>query len=161
MSQEHKSRLSPILLPPPGVGAYRPPMLHEQPPHLDLVTRNPDLVTTHQNTTTACSAQPTLLASEASNIHKAPTPSSDTSAIETNLLDCHETATCPNSEKSQDIPKTFQENSGKFRKNSEECVADTPTLPLSQEQEADLLEQISLEDWEEWKVGWGEWTPLR
>ena len=43
--------LPPVSLPPPGVGAYRPPMLHEQPPHLDLVTGNLDSVTTHQNTT--------------------------------------------------------------------------------------------------------------
>ena len=116
--------LSPIPLPHPGTNAYRPPMLREQPPHLDLVTRNPDSVTTHQNTTTAM-------------------------------------ATCPNLEKTLDIPKKFQENSGKFRKNFKECAADTRTLPLSQEQEVDLLEQISWEDWEEWKVGWGEWTPLR
>ena len=99
-------------------------MLHKQPPHLDLVTQNPDLVTTHQNTTTA-------------------------------------TATCPNLEIYLDIPKIIQEISGKFRKKFEECVADTPTLSLSQEQEVYLLEQISWEDWEEWKVGWGEWTPLR
>ena len=99
-------------------------MLRELPPHLDLVTQNPDSVTTHQNTTMA-------------------------------------TATCPNSEKSLDTPEQIQENSGKFRENFEECVADTPTLTLSQEQEVDLLEQISWEDWEEWKVGWGEWTPLR
>ena len=116
--------LSLIPLPRPGANAYRPPMLCKQPPHLNLVTRNSDSVTTHQNTTAA-------------------------------------TATCPNSEKSLDIPENFQENSGKFRKIFEECAADTPTLPLSQEQEVDLLEQISWEDWEEWKVGWGEWTPLR
>ena len=150
-----------VSLPPPGVGAYHPPMLREQPPHLDLVTGNLDSVTTHQNTTMACSAQPTLLASEADDIHEAPTPSSDISIIEMNPLDCHETTTCPNPEKSLDIPKKIQENSGKFRKIFEGCVADTLTLPLSQEQEVDLLEQISWEDWEEWKVGWGEWTPLR
>ena len=116
--------LSPIPLPRPGANVYRPPMLHEQPPHLNLVTRNPDSVTTHQNTTAA-------------------------------------TATCPNLEKLLDIPEKIQENSGKFREKIEECAADTPTLPLSQEQEVDLLVQISWEDWEEWKVGWGEWTPLR
>ena len=116
--------LPPVSLPPPGVGAYCPPMLREQPPHLDLVTGNPDSVTTHQNTTAARSTQPTLLASEAGDIHEAPTPSSDTPAIKG-------------------------------------CAVDTLTLPLSQEQEVDLLEQISWEDWEEWKVGWGEWTPLR
>ena len=98
-------------------------MLCEQPLHLNLVTQNPDSVTTHQNTTTV-------------------------------------TATCPNSEKSLDIPEKNQDNSGKFRKKFEECTADTPTFPLSQEQEVDLLDQISWEDWEEWKVGWGEWTPL-
>ena len=136
-------------------------MLREQPPHVDLVTGNPDSVTTHQNTTTAHSAEPMLLASEADDIHEAPTPLSDISVIETNLLDRHETTTCPNSEKSLDIPEKFQENSGKFRKNFEGCVVDTLTLPLSQEQEVDILEQISWEDWEEWKVGWGEWTPLR
>ena len=138
-----------VSLPPPGVGTYRPPMLREQPSHLDLVTRNPDLVTTHQNTTAARSAQSTLLASKADDIYKAPTPLSNTSVIETNLLDHHETATCPNLEKSLDILENFQENSGKFRKNFEECAADTPTFPLSQEQEVDLLEQISCEDWEE------------
>ena len=124
-------------------------MLRKQPPHLDLVTGNPDLVTTHQNTTAAHSAEPTLLASEANDIHEAPTPSSDISVMETNLLDRHETTTCPNLEKSLDIFKQIQEISGNFRKNFEECAADTPTLPLSQEQEVDLLEQISLEDWEE------------
>ena len=91
-------------------------MLHEQPPHLDLVTGNPDSVTTHQNITMARSAEPTLLASEADDIHEAPTPSSNISVIETNLLDRHETTTCPNSEKSLDIPENFQENSGKFKK---------------------------------------------
>ena len=115
-------------------------MLREQPPHLDLVTGNPDSVTTHQNTTAACSAQPTLLASKASDIHEAPTPLSDTSAIKMNLLDRHKTTTCPNSEKSLDIPENFQEISGKFRKNFEGCAVDTLTLPLSQEQEVDLLE---------------------
>ena len=107
MSQEW---LPPISLPPPGVGTYRPPMLCEQPPHLDLVTGNPDSVTTHQNITMARSVEPMLLASEADDIHEAPTPSSDISVIETNLLDCHETTTCPNSEKSLDIPEKFQEN---------------------------------------------------
>ena len=34
-SQEQESRLSPIPLPPPGVGTYRPLMLHEAPPHLE------------------------------------------------------------------------------------------------------------------------------
>ena len=136
-------------------------MLCEQPPHLDLVTGNPDSVTTHQNTTMACSAEPTLLASKANNIHEAPTSSSDIFVIKTNPLNRHETTTCPNSEKSLDIPEKFQENSGKFRKILEGCVMDTLTLPLSQEQEVYLLEQISWEDWEEWKVGWGEWTPLR
>ena len=101
--------LSLIPLPCPGANAYRPPLLHEQPPHLDLITRNLDSVTTHQNTTAV-------------------------------------TVTCPNSEKSLDIPERIQENSGKFRKNFEECAADTPTLRLGQEQEVDLLEQIP---WEE------------
>ena len=161
-TSSHQTRdLSPIPLPHPGANTYRPPMLHEQPPHLSLVTRNLDSVTTHQNTTAAHLAQSTQLAFKADDIHEAPTFSSDTSIIETNLLDHHETATCPNLEKSLDILENFQENSGNFRKNFEECAADTPTFPLSQEQEVDLLEQISWEDWEEWKVGWGEWTPLR
>ena len=34
MSQEQELRRSPVPLPPPGVGAYRPPMLREAPPHL-------------------------------------------------------------------------------------------------------------------------------
>ena len=168
MSWEQEPRLSellqtqpPVLLPCPGANVYQPPMLCEQPPHLDLVTRNLDLVTTHQNTTAAHSVQSMQLAFKANDIHEAPTPSSNTSIIETNLLDHHETATCPNLEKSLDIPKKSQGNSGEFRKKFKECTADTPTFPLSQEQEVDLLEEIFWEDWEEWKVGWGEWTPLR
>ena len=97
--------LTPIPLPCPGANAYWLPMLREQPPHLDLVTRNLDLVTTHQNTTAAHSAQSMQLAFKADDIHEAPTPSSDTSVIETNLLDRHETATCPNLEKSLGIPE--------------------------------------------------------
>ena len=103
--------LPPVSLPFPGANMYQPPMLHEQPPHLDLVTQNLDSVTTHQNTTAASLVQSTQLAFKAEDIHKAPTPSSNTSIIETNLLDRRETATCPNLEKSLDIPKRIQDNS--------------------------------------------------
>ena len=97
--------LPPVSLPHPDTNAYQPPMLHEQPLHLDLVSWNPDLVTTHQNTTAACSAQSTQLAFKANDIHEAPTPPSDTSVIEMNLLDHRKTVTCPNSDKCPDIPK--------------------------------------------------------
>ena len=35
-SREQEPRLSPIPLPPPGVRAYRPPMLRKAPPHLEF-----------------------------------------------------------------------------------------------------------------------------
>ena len=40
-------------------------------------------------------------------------------------------------------------------------MVDTLAFPFGQEQEVELLEQISREDWEDWKSGWGVWTPLR
>lgn len=202
----------------PGANVYRPPMLCQQPPHLDVAVTHPNSAATNQNTTGADPAEFSALLPETVGSHTIPAPSPDILATETSLPSCCKMTMHPNTENTPNIPEKIKEKFGKIgkksdlhsfdtysspiphrntpaletnppnprekmtlpnaentskiakkiRKNSDksqikssECMIDTLTLALGWKQEIELLEEISREDWEEWKSGWGEWTPGR
>ena len=105
-------------LPPPGVSAYRPPMLQDPPPHLDM------------DIAPKASAAFTLSAHGVDSHCKAAKPSRDVS--------CADSSTQPavgpdldlsqeNSKKSEKIPENSEKNSGNSQDTSYGDILD-PTL---------------------------------
>ena len=162
MSQEQEPRQSelpqtqsPIPLPPPGVGAYCPPMLCEAPPHLKFKA-------THSDATPAA-ALSTPSAHEVDGHCRGATPIPVTSLADASTQTDMEIPPI-NSQKSPENSEKSTENSG----NTSYGNIEDPTLhslalalPFSKEREIDLAKLIYLDDWESRSSDWGGLTSVQ
>ena len=114
----------------PGANVYRPPMLCQQPPHLDVAVMHPNSAATNQNTTGADPAEFSALLPETVGSHTMPAPSPDILATETSLPSCCKMTMHPNTENTPNILEKIQEKFGKIGKKSDLHSFDTYSSPI-------------------------------
>ena len=113
-------------------------MLHEAPPHLKFEA-------TRSGTMLAATPIPITNLADASTQTNMEIPPGDSQKSP------------ENSEKStENLEKSLGNSGNTSNGNIEDLTPLTPplVLPLSKEQETDLIKLIPLDDWEKWKFGW-------
>ena len=135
-----------VSLPHPGTNVYRPPMLWDQPPHLDLATYSPSEQTTAKSHDATSVGALTQLDSITS-------PDLEIPSVNPQKIKKIHKKSLKKSKNLQKIPPIPQLTSNG---NIEDLTPHTPplVLPLSKEKETDLIKLIPLDDWEKWKFGW-------
>ena len=168
--------LSPTPLPPPGVGAYHPPMLREAPPHLEFESP-------HSGAALAA-APSTPPVAEVDSCCRVTTPIPIAIPIDASTQaefpSLGEEAVGPDMEIPQENPQKIEkipQNSEKIPENSEEIPKNSQStsygdisdpilhalalaLPWDREREINLAKLIYLDDWEKYS-GWEGLAPIQ
>ena len=169
ITDRRSQTLSPTPLPPPGVSAYHPPMLHKAPPHLKFESP-------HSGTTPAA-VPSTPPVAEVDSCCRVATPIRVTIPVDASTQaefpSLGEEAVGPDMEIPQENPQKIEkisENSEEIPKNSQSTsygdISDSIlhalalALPWDREREINLAKLIYLDDWEKYSR-WEGLAPIQ